>query len=179
MIKLFNKLFRTCKEKPKSKNSNAGFTLIEIALVILILAVLMYLIVPTGGLRDTARVQSLAKKIEIIYISAQDCMIRNGGYDFKQCSSNEQLLPYLPYAARDTNTENADEFWSTPWSNGDSAITVSQAADDAGSIQIAIDLTGAPTPQGDEPSIGSQLASYLKAKAKNVEYTDTSVTVTY
>lgn len=156
--------------------NNKGFTLIEIALVILILAILMYLIVPTGGLRDTARVQAVAKKIETIYISAQDCMIKHGGFGFNECGNNNALLPYLPASARDMAEGN--NFWSTPWSNGSQAITVS-TEDGGGTLVISVDLSSAPTSTGNEPSVAEQIARYLQAKAKDVQYSDANVTVKY
>lgn len=159
----------------KKKKNNKGFTLIEIALVILILAILMYLIVPTGGLRDTARVQAVAKKIETIYISAQDCMIKHGGFGFSECGNNNALLAYLPSSARD---DRDNTFWSTPWSNGSQAITIS-TEDGGGTLVISVDLSNAPQAVGDEPPISEQVAKYLQAKAKEVTYSDANVTVKY
>lgn len=148
---------------------NKAFNLIELGLVIMILAILMYTVIPTGELQDTAKLMSLAKKVQTIYSAAQSCLLAHGMYSYEPCADTDTLRDYLPAAAK----EDEEEFWSTPW-GGEIDLEEEYGG---GSLKITIDLGDIPPDTG--VPYGERLAKFLQGSAKEIEYSDDEVTVIY
>jgi type II secretory pathway pseudopilin PulG len=146
-----------------------GFNLIELGLVIMILAILMYTVIPTGELQDTAKLMSLAKKVQTVYTAAQSCMLAHGMYTYEPCADENTLVKYLPAAAK----EDKEEFWKTPW---DGKITLDTEYGGS-SFKITIDL--GQIPKDTDVSYGDRLAKFLQGSAKEIKPSDSKVEVIY
>ena len=151
----------------RRKNKNAGFTLIEILIVLAIIGILITIVAPSGKVKDTAALQSLAAKVQTIYQAAQMCTTRKGDMNYKNCKTKENLKPYLPASAQ----EASNDFYETPWSE---TITITTQNGDA-SFQIDIPLSQSP----DGTTYCDELVGMLEEKATEASCGSSTATILY
>lgn len=149
-------LRRRCPEASRSRLGDAGFTLLEITLVILIISVMLALVVPKFRDRGRAEMMAQAHRLELIFRLLRNEAVLNG------------------YAYRLNFDLDQQRYWVTP--HEAASVDLAQFAADVGSLARGTRLPAEVTMTDIAlPMMGEKFA---QGQAFTVFYPDGSVDIT-
>ena len=150
----------TKNKEAKSMRTRNGFTLIELVLVVSIIAVLIMAIGLTGGIMDSAKVNSAAQSVRTLRAAAES-YIASGNMTYTGISiSGLQTLGYLPATFTATG--------SNPWGGN---YTVAPNASSSSNVDIS--LTNVASADA------TRLSSLFANSCQATTYSSTTWTVTF